>query len=218
MTSAVATGRYLYLNSRCSYRRNVRRPIQSPVPICRASKNTDHLEGYLLDVLHDCVAAHDLVDEVGPVPKVIAGAWGLAWTARFQELNDTISLSCGTSVQTQSSKCELTLVGIFHRDAVNLRFVRAAADASNPEAVAVEARATYLDSYLHLAESLPDELLTKLVEVPGHNLQVRYGTALETGAGRAGERAITMASRFCWPKRPRRPPGATTEPDNAPDV
>lgn len=127
----------------------------------------------LIDLLQTCVAVHFVAEEIGPVPAVIADAWGIAWRERIKESSCPVPLHF--EISSASKTCELTLVGLFHRDAANLRFVREAVITASPDALALEARSTFLPSYSHLSEFLPDGLVEKLYAVPLDNLQVCGG-------------------------------------------
>ncbi|KAG2497681.1 hypothetical protein HYH03_004418 [Edaphochlamys debaryana] len=67
--------------------------------------------------------------------------------------------------------CELTLVGLFHRDPTNLRFVCDAINLSSPDAIALEARQSFLPAYGRLGGAVAEDLLGRLMEAPLRDLQ-----------------------------------------------
>ncbi|GLC38985.1 hypothetical protein PLESTB_001781300 [Pleodorina starrii] len=125
----------------------------------------------LEEILQECITAHFLTEELGPVPHVVSESWGHACKARLQEAHRPVTLQYLDNSSGRFEDCQVTLVGVFHRDAVNLRIVRDAIDAAAPDALALEARPSFLSSCAHLAAPLPDDLTQKLFETPLQGLQ-----------------------------------------------
>ncbi|GIL56445.1 hypothetical protein Vafri_11801 [Volvox africanus] len=142
--------------------------------LCQAAQQ--HQDNLIsTNILEQCILAHFATDGLERTPEVVADAWGRAWTERLQELSDPVPLSFPDPYSNSHASCDVTLVGVFHRDAANLRVVRDAVSAAGgPDAVALEARPSFLPSYLHLAESLPEDLVMKMFDLPLHDLQAAF--------------------------------------------
>ncbi|KXZ41376.1 hypothetical protein GPECTOR_513g485 [Gonium pectorale] len=67
-----------------------------------------------------------------------------------------------TRKQGTDTTCEVFLIGVFHRDAANLRFVAEAVHLTSPDVIAVEARPSFLPAYRSLSAALPKPLLRKM--------------------------------------------------------
>ncbi|GFR40433.1 hypothetical protein Agub_g1007, partial [Astrephomene gubernaculifera] len=155
----------------------------TPVRLLPATRASVATAAYADTVLEDCVDAHFSVEELGHVPQGVSKAWGAAWDERLKESRGAVTLRI--SEKEGSPTCELILVGIFHRDAANLRFIREAIETAEPDAVALEARHSFLPTYRHLLDAVPEDLLLKLLNCPLHDLQEAFSY-------------ITIEDRLAW--------------------
>ncbi|GIM06621.1 hypothetical protein Vretimale_10887 [Volvox reticuliferus] len=142
--------------------------------LCHAAQTQHQTNEHFISILQQCILAHFTTDGVERTPKVVADAWGRAWTERLQEICEPVPLLFQDPCSKLHASCDVTLVGVFHRDAANLRIVRNAISTAGPDAVVLEARPSFLTSYVHLTESLPEDLVMKMFDLPLHDLQEAF--------------------------------------------
>eukprot|EP00198_Chlamydomonas_reinhardtii_P010050 XP_001699387.1 predicted protein [Chlamydomonas reinhardtii] len=113
-------------------------------------------------VLQECAYVQQTIDSLGPVPQAISESWGEAWAQRVEQATSQpllLQLDDGES-------CEVVVVGVNHRDPSNLAFILEIAQATQPDAVALEARAGFLDTYRQLTAAVPPQLLERVAWMP----------------------------------------------------
>lgn len=113
-------------------------------------------------MLQECAYVQQTIDSLGPVPQAISESWGEAWAQRVEQATSQpllLQLDDGES-------CEVVVVGVNHRDPSNLAFILEIAQATQPDAVALEARAGFLDTYRQLTAAVPPQLLERVAWMP----------------------------------------------------
>ncbi|KAG2436680.1 hypothetical protein HXX76_006208 [Chlamydomonas incerta] len=120
------------------------------------------LEPSIQSVLQECAYVHEAVSSVGPVPQAVSACWSDAWALRVEEAS-----AQPLALQLDDSElCEVVLVGVNHRDPANLAFILEVAQATQPDALALEARGSFLDTYRQLTAALPPQLLERVAWMP----------------------------------------------------